>query len=1001
LPWGSHLCQFYGTKADLLEVLVPYFQAGLENNECCCWVVQPPLSAEEARDALGQAVLGLADLQRSGQIEILPRAPWTASESEASRAVMARLDQALIKGFDGLRLALHPPLPEEHEAPYPHPLGMDAIASLNVIAMFLYPRDSFDAAGLMEVVKCHRLALVRGPGGWEVLESSEALSVRHALKRTEEKLRSLFNNMSEGFAYHRIVLDPSGRPCDYVFLEVNEAFTRLTGLEADQIIGRRVTEALPGIEKDPVDWIGKYGTVALTGRPLQFESYSDALKRWFSVSAFSPHMGFFACTFADITERKRAEEKILHQTQVLGGINRIFQESLDCKSEQQLVRLCLSVAREVTGSQFGFIDEVDDSCRFTRIASSDPGQEACRTECRAGDDGEAEFGVMNRSLRERVIQSGRGCYFNEPPSDPDRIATPESDLRARAMLGVPLTQSGRIFGIVGVGGRPGGYRPEDQQALEALGEPILQVLMRRRNENERRNLEERLAVTLRSIGDAVLSVDDEGRVTFLNPMAVALTGWTESEGLGRPVNDVFRVVSETSGEPCEDIIRQALSERRVVNLANHTALVSRDGRRIPIEDSAAPIFSSDGQITGAVLVFHDVTAKRRAQRELQRSHEELENRVAERTAQLRSANVHIEARAAQLRALASELTLAEQRERRRIARFLHDNLQQLLVGAKLRVIPLNRSADESARDAGVAVSALLDEAIQSSRSLTAEISPPLLYEQGLVQALSWLARWIAEKHGLSVEVSSEAIPTQLEEGMSILLFESVREILFNVVKHAGVSEARVDVRCTDGKLLIAVVDRGSGFDPESVRSTGASIGGFGLFSIRERLGLLGGEMEIESAPGRGTRVTLIAPIRLSCPPSGQVGSAHIRILLVDDHPIMRDGLTKMFAQEPDIEVVGEASDGETAVELAAKLVPDVVLMDIMMSGLGGVEATRIIRERLPQVKIVGFSMLDDADAVRAMLAAGASAHLSKSGPAEELLRAVRNCVSAELHPTRP
>ena len=120
-----------------------------------------------------------------------------------------------------------------------------------------------------------------------------------------------------------------------------------------------------------------------------------------------------------------------------------------------------------------------------------------------------------------------------------------------------------------------------------------------------------------------------------------------------------------------------------------------------------------------MLVFHDVTAKRRSHQALQRSHEELEDRVTKRTEQLKSANLQVEARAAQLRALASKLTLAEQRERRRIAKLLHDGLQQLLVGAKFQVSSLHRSGDDAARSAGVAINALLDEAIQSSRSLTA------------------------------------------------------------------------------------------------------------------------------------------------------------------------------------------------------------------------------------------------------------------------------------------
>ncbi len=123
-----------------------------------------------------------------------------------------------------------------------------------------------------------------------------------------ERLRAaLFAHMITGFAYHRVVLDDAGRPIDYVFLEINPAFERLTGLRAADLIGRRVTEALPGIEDDPADWIGTYGRVALGGEPVRFEQYSQALDRWYNVAAYSPEPEHFAVTFDEITALKKAE----------------------------------------------------------------------------------------------------------------------------------------------------------------------------------------------------------------------------------------------------------------------------------------------------------------------------------------------------------------------------------------------------------------------------------------------------------------------------------------------------------------------------------------------------------------------------------------------------------------------------------------------------------------------------------------------------------------------
>ena len=137
-----------------------------------------------------------------------------------------------------------------------------------------------------------------------------------------------------------------------------------------------------------------------------------------------------------------------------------------------------------------------------------------------------------------------------------------------------------------------------------------EIVDRKRAQEDLRRQREWLHVTLTSIGDAVMTTDASGRVTFLNPVAQALTGWRPAEAEGMPVESVFRIINEKSREPGEDIVRRVLKERSVVTLANNTALITRDGREIPIEDSAAPIRDSDGNVAGVVLVFHDAHRKK-------------------------------------------------------------------------------------------------------------------------------------------------------------------------------------------------------------------------------------------------------------------------------------------------------------------------------------------------------------------------------------------------------
>jgi PAS domain S-box-containing protein len=125
-----------------------------------------------------------------------------------------------------------------------------------------------------------------------------------------EQFNLFFEKMMDGFAYHKIIVDEASKPVNYVFLEVNKAFEEMTGLKKEKIIGKKVTEVLKGVEKDPSDWIGVYGCVALTGTPVQFENFAESIGKWFKVSAYCPEEGYFVTLFEDVTERKKVEEEL-------------------------------------------------------------------------------------------------------------------------------------------------------------------------------------------------------------------------------------------------------------------------------------------------------------------------------------------------------------------------------------------------------------------------------------------------------------------------------------------------------------------------------------------------------------------------------------------------------------------------------------------------------------------------------------------------------------------
>ncbi len=144
------------------------------------------------------------------------------------------------------------------------------------------------------------------------------------MEQTETFYRSILENMKDGYAYHKIVTDSTGRPIDYEFLEINPAFEELTGLKKENIIGKTVKEVLPGIENDPADWIGKYGKVALEGEVLEFEQYSQPLKRWYSGTAYSPKKGYFAAIFSEISSIKQIETDSIQTKEIIESSSNVL-----------------------------------------------------------------------------------------------------------------------------------------------------------------------------------------------------------------------------------------------------------------------------------------------------------------------------------------------------------------------------------------------------------------------------------------------------------------------------------------------------------------------------------------------------------------------------------------------------------------------------------------------------------------------------------------------------
>jgi PAS domain S-box-containing protein len=530
--------------------------------------------------------------------------------------------------------------------------------------------------------------------------------------------------------------------------------------------------------------------------------------------------------------------------------------------------------------------------------------------------------------------------------------------------------------------------------LDVTERRLAEEAFRRRRDQEH---DRELRQLLETSAQGVVSVDAHGEIVTANRALESMFGWGPGELLGKSIELLVPTVLRGLHR---DHRREYIVAPRPRLMGGGLELVGqrKDASTFPIEVSLNHVGQPG---SGRVFAFvTDITERRRSALAL-----------AERTNEL-------ERRTLQLSRMASDLTLAEQRAREDIAKTLHDGLQQMLVIARLNLEQQVKHDAEHGNAPSDLVRRAADglaQAIAAARSLSIELFPPVLHHAGLPTALVWLANWARERYGLVVDVTTDPLADSPRKDVRTLLFESVRELLFNAVKHARADRVELTLRSdSHGRLCITVADQGVGFDAATlVEPSGRAPVGWGLFSIRERLALLGGQFTIESRPGSGARFQLIAPPgradrapdETSAP--GAVGPLvrpdstateptpdALRILVVDDHAAVRHALSETLHQWPELRVVGEASTGFEAIAQADALRPDVVLMDVSMPELDGIQATRHIRAAFPSIEVLGLSMQGRSDDVHPIEDAGAAAFFVKGVDTQRLIDRLRHASAA-------
>lgn len=649
--------------------------------------------------------------------------------------------------------------------------------------------------------------------------SPEHDAATNALRESEARFRTLFESAGDGI----FIADSTGR-----YVDVNARGALLMGYSRQEVLQRSIVDIVIESQRSRVP---EEVAAVLTGRPHLSEwrfVRKDGSTFPGEVNAQLLPDGRVMGIVRDITERRQAEDALRASQSLLRTVMDGTPDPIFVKDRQGRLLLANPAVLRAFGRP---LEEVLGKTDVEIYSDLAVGQTVMETD-------------------RRIMESGHTEVVEE------RIQTPQGYRVFLSTKSPEYDAQGNVIGVIGIA-RDITDRNQAQEALQRS--------------------EERFRLALEASHAMVYDLDV--RTLQVN----AVRGLAEL--LGREEGEAQYTFQwwENQIHPDElDLYQTAF--RGILAQPRETTLEYRvrhkEGRWLFVEDHAKPVCDESGKVRRIAGTVVDVTVRKEDQNTLLRWKKELEQRVKDRTAELsqmveklqdeivrrRLAEDVLRKRGEQLRQVASELTVAEQQERGRLAELLHDGLQQILVAAKLRLVELMQARDPSIQKAANKVDELIGESIRASRDLTAELNPGILHEEGLLAAMEWLGQWMSDRHDLTVAMNVQGHIGQMPEATRILLFQSVRELLFNVVKHAQVRAARVDIRQADDEIQITVADEGAGFDPDRLSGRREVSGGFGLFSIRDRLDLLGGRMEIHSAPGRGSRFTLVAP--LSVKPEG-------------------------------------------------------------------------------------------------------------------------------------